>query len=197
MSKSGGISMSKKVIARTLIWLILTLGLTVITFFNYKIFIVDSVKQDIEVEEQNRVSLNRELKQIERDIEEYNKKIYEDNRYLLFIPEELNKSEIILDYVNAPLLKAGASLSSSISITEEMPNNITWSKNLNKNNIKGIKVSIVFDIPINKLFTYFEELQSTVRCIYIGDFKYTIPDNPTYDIKVTMSYYLFYKEQTT
>jgi len=189
--------MSKKVIARTLIWLILTLGLTVITFFNYKIFIVDSVKQDIEVEEQNRVSLNRELKQIERDIEEYNKKIYEDNRYLLFIPEELNKSEIILDYVNAPLLKAGASLSSSISITEEMPNNITWSKNLNKNNIKGIKVSIVFDIPINKLFTYFEELQSTVRCIYIGDFKYTIPDNPTYDIKVTMSYYLFYKEQTT
>lgn len=188
--------MNKKNIVRVLIWLILIVGLSFITYFNYQIFIVDSVKQDIKIEKEKTLELNQELITIKRKISEFNQKNYEDNRYLLFIPEGVNKSELILNYVNAPLEKVGAKISSTITITEEMPSNINWTNNLNKKNIKAIKVSIVVDIPIEKLKIYFNELQSSVRCIYFGDFKYTVPDNPYSNIKVNMSYYLFYQETT-
>lgn len=184
--------MKNRYLLRLIIWLVLIIGLSVITYINYQIFVVDSVKKDIVLAEKERDELNRELKLIEQKITEYNQKVYEESRYLLFIPDGFDNKEI-LNYVQQPLLKAEGKLISQITLTEEMPTNIKWSKTANHKDIKAIKVSIVFDISTDKLTTYISELQATVRCIYFGDFRYTIPENYNAKLRVNMSYYLFYK----
>ncbi|QVK19188.1 hypothetical protein KHQ81_05670 [Mycoplasmatota bacterium] len=196
--------MNKKFIYRVLTWTVLVVVLTFVTIYNYRIFVTNSVKKDIEKQE----AINKEyegkyghIQSVINKIDQYNDKVYDDNKYADLIPDYYDSKEILSKYVNRPILLSNAELL-SVSLSEAMPANIKWSNNSNTKDIKGIKVSVTFDIEINNLDVFINELQTSLRCIYFGDIKYTLsgenaPDNEK--IKVNMIYFLFYRdvEKTT
>ncbi len=192
--------MKNKYLQRFLVWTLLIVVLSLVTYNNYRIFIVNGIKQEIEEEKKLGKEYdgnNGKIQIVLKQIENYNKNVYDDNKFSLFIPDGYDNRDITLNYVQRPLLNSGGELTSSISITEEMPE-INWSSSSNKKDIKGIKISIMFNIDINNLDLYLAELQNSVRLIYIDDFKYTLPsDNDQSIIKVNMSYYLFYRDTKT
>ena len=192
--------MNKRNLLRAIIWLVLIAGLSVITYYNNKLFITNSVKKDISAQEQKKIELEQDIKIIENKIKDYNEFMFEDNRYLSFIPNGYDSQDVLLNYVITPLKRAEAKLLSPISIIDEMPSNIDWSRNINRYKLQSKKISISFNIAAKDLDNYFNILQSSVRCIYIGDFHLThitssYPDGEgVLDYKVDIDYYIFYHD---
>lgn len=196
--------MSKKYVYRALVWSLLVIVLIFVTINNYRMFVSNGVKKDIEKEE----AIGKEyegnyghIQLIINRINNYNDKVYDNNNYANLIPDYYNSKEILSNYVNRPILLSNAELL-SVSLDEAMPVNIKWSSNVNTKDIKGIQVSVTFDINVDNLDVFINELQTSIRCIYFGDFKFTLsgenaPENE--NIKVNMVYYLFYRdvEETT
>jgi len=195
--------LSKKYLYRGLVWSLLIIILTFVTYNNYHLFITNSVEKKIEQEEaiakqyegkygNYQLILNR--------INNYNNKIYDDNKYSKLIPDYHDEQDVLLNYVERPILIAEAELL-SVSLTEGMPKNIVWSTNANTKDIKGIKVSVSFNVTdAESINTFINELQTSVRTIYFGDIKFTLPGENApddYIIKVTFNYYLFYRDVKT
>ncbi len=196
--------MRNKIFYRLLIWFLLIIVLTFITFLNYRIIIVNTITKDIEREKQianEYDGKNGKLQDIIDEIEEYNERVYEDSKYDMMIPDYYDEREIILFYVDRPILISNAELLSVSLTNESMPTNINWSSNLNKKDVKAVKVSVSFHVlDEENITTYIEELQTSVRCIYISNIDFILPgeflpDDP--NIKVQMEYYLFYKDNKT
>ncbi len=195
--------MNRKYFYRALVWILLIVGLTLVTFFNYRMFITNSVKKDIAREEtvaQQYDGTTGQIQMLITKINNYNNKVYDDNTYTQMIPLGYDDKEIILDYVERPILLSNASLISIGLKDNTMPTNIKWSSTGSAKDIKGVQITVSFKIAdISDLTKYIDELQTSVRCVYFGDLSYTLPANDAQDSSVTikMIYYVFYNDTET
>lgn len=195
--------MSKKYINRALTWSLLVIALIFVTIYMHRIFITNGVLKEIEEEKINAQSYDGNIGKIammQNRLNNYNSRIYDDNKFAQMIPDGYNDNEIIINYVNRPVLLSGANLL-DVKLAQEMPAGIEWTNKSSIKDIKAVKVTVNFEIDdIDALEDYIAQLESSIRLIYFGDIKFNLPgenspENMT--LKVQMNYYLFYKEIKT
>lgn len=185
--------MSKN-IYRSFVWTLLIVVLSFATYYIYKSVITNSIKLQIE---QERAALEEytgglgKIDLINLNISRLNRYVIEDNKYSHYIPDGLNRQEILLNYVERPILLSDAELI-SFSDSIDLPKSLNLSS---FEDIKAVKISINFYVDdLEELNTFLAQLQGSVRLIYIGSIRYTLPTGGSNNkIRVTMEYYLFYR----
>lgn len=186
--------MFKRNITRAIVWLLLIVLLSIITHYNYQIFITNSVEKEIAEERIKSSVLQRQITQIRQQINNYNQNIFDDGKYQLAIPD--NDKDILLNYAIAPLLIVDSNYSLP-TIKEEMPTSIEWTKNNFQQGLKAKKITVEFEILPQNFEKYLQLLQNMERLIYIGDYRITILDDLYSTIKVWFNYYIFYIDPKT
>lgn len=189
--------MNKKYVTRVLVWFLLVLVLSVITYYNRVLFI-NPLNQTITNLEQKEKTQLATLEDINDKIDEYNLKVYDDNTIKQMIPEDYNENEALKFFVYRPINLSEAKLL-SVDTEDKMPENINWSNSKSDDGVMARKIMITFEIQdLSKLSKFIDELAESVRFVYFGNINFTLPGEKGYDssetkpIKITMDYYLFY-----
>lgn len=189
--------MNKKYVTRVLVWFLLVLVLSVITYYNRVLFI-NPLNQTITNLEQKEKTQLATLEDINDKIDEYNLKVYDDNTIKQMIPEDYNENEALKFFVYRPINLSEAKLL-SVDTEDKMPENINWSNSKSDDGVMAKKIMITFEIQdLSKLSKFIDELAESVRFVYFGNINFTLPGEKGYDssetkpIKITMDYYLFY-----
>lgn len=187
--------MMNKNLYRSLVWTVLVVILSFATYYIYKSTITNSIKLQIE---QEKVALEEytggvgKIDLINLNIARYRRYVIEDNKYSYYIPDGLNLQEILMHYVERPILLSDAELI-TVADSTDVPKSIDLA---GYPDVKAVKLSVNFYVDdLSELYKYIEELQNSVRLIYIGSIRYVLPapGSTNTKIRVTMEYYLFYR----
>ncbi|NLC94329.1 MAG: hypothetical protein GX676_01405 [Bacilli bacterium] len=180
---------------RSLVWTVLVVILSFATYYIYKSTITNSIKLQIE---QEKAALEEytggvgKIDLINLNIARYRRYVIEDNKYSYYIPDGLNLQEILMHYVERPILLSDAELI-TVADSTDVPKSIDLA---GYPDVKAVKLSVNFYVDdLSELYKYIEELQNSVRLIYIGSIRYVLPapGSTNTKIRVTMEYYLFYR----
>lgn len=187
--------MMNKNLYRSLVWTVLVVILSFATYYIYKSTITNSIKLRIE---QEKAALEEytggvgKIDLINLNIARYRRYVIEDNKYSYYIPDGLNLQEILMHYVERPILLSDAELI-TVADSTDVPKSIDLA---GYPDVKAVKLSVNFYVDdLSELYKYIEELQNSVRLIYIGSIRYVLPapGSTNTKIRVTMEYYLFYR----
>jgi len=187
--------MMNKNLYRSLVWTVLVVILSFATYYIYKSTITNSIKLQIE---QEKAALEEytggvgKIDLINLNIARYRRYVIEDNKYSYYIPDGLNLQEILMHYVERPILLSDAELI-TVADSTDVPKSIDLA---GYPDVKAVKLSVNFYVDdLSELYKYIEELQNSVRLIYIGSIRYVLPapGSTNTKIRVTMEYYLFYR----
>lgn len=187
--------MMNKNLYRSLVWTVLVVILSFATYYIYKSTITNSIKLQIE---QEKAALEEytggvgKIDLINLNIARYRQYVIEDNKYSYYIPDGLNLQEILMHYVERPILLSDAELI-TVADSTDVPKSIDLA---GYPDVKAVKLSVNFYVDdLSELYKYIEELQNSVRLIYIGSIRYVLPapGSTNTKIRVTMEYYLFYR----
>lgn len=187
--------MMNKNLYRSLVWTVLVVILSFATYYIYKSTITNSIKLQIE---QEKAALEEytggvgKIDLINLNIARYRRYVIEDNKYSYYIPDGLNLQEILMHYVERPILLSDAELI-TVADSTDVPKSIDLA---GYPDVKAVKLTVNFYVDdLSELYKYIEELQNSVRLIYIGSIRYVLPapGSTNTKIRVTMEYYLFYR----
>lgn len=187
--------MMNKNLYRSLVWTVLVVILSFATYYIYKSTITNSIKLRIE---QEKAALEEytggvgKIDLINLNIARYRRYVIEDNKYSYYIPDGLNLQEILMHYVERPILLSDAELI-TVADSTDVPKSIDLA---GYPDVKAVKLTVNFYVDdLSELYKYIEELQNSVRLIYIGSIRYVLPapGSTNTKIRVTMEYYLFYR----
>ncbi len=187
--------MMNKNLYRSLVWTVLVVILSFATYYIYKSTITNSIKLQIE---QEKAALEEytggvgKIDLINLNIARYRRYVIEDNKYSYYIPDGLNLQEILMHYVERPILLSDAELI-TVADSTDVPKSIDLA---GYPDVKAVKLNVNFYVDdLSELYKYIEELQNSVRLIYIGSIRYVLPapGSTNTKIRVTMEYYLFYR----
>lgn len=186
--------MSKKLLSRVLVWSLLIIGLTLVTFYSHTIF-VKSLEDKIVELKRIEQSTKSDILILNAQIERYNDSLYDNNKLLLMIPDEESNNNIQQKYILRPLNVADASMI-SFSISDTTPKNLNLSSD-----VRAKKVLLKFEVDdVDQLYSFINELYDSIRCVYFGNINYKLPGEKellsgnTKKIVVQIEYFLFYNK---